>query len=376
MWQDKASCPIHALHFGYGLGALVAPQLARPFVITEIHNVKNGGVQLAANGTKFVTSNMSQLDNNGTTDIAGNFTTAEEFQSRIAIPYLISATIAVLFTVVFCLFYVFEKYHRSGINMLRPLGVTPRQLSHAEKIKERRFSSIVNPGSCTGGDSLFGLQFFFVAFFLFFNAVGGEHAYTKFIYTYAREGPLELNSDSAAMVNTLFWICFMAGRGVAIFASRLFHPRPMLITQLIFVFVSSCALCVWGQHVELVLWSFTGLLAMFLGPIMPAGISWCNRYVLMKGTAVAVVFLATGSGSIFYQWLTGYLFQYRGAVSLMYVIFGFALFISIDFAVLMMIVRRRPELFDNVITTEVDEKGNISIIVADPVDEIKQNGTR
>ena len=32
MWREKSSSPLHLLHFGFGIGAVLAPQLARPFI--------------------------------------------------------------------------------------------------------------------------------------------------------------------------------------------------------------------------------------------------------------------------------------------------------------------------------------------------------
>jgi FHS family Na+ dependent glucose MFS transporter 1 len=370
MWQRQASSPIHALHFGYGMGALIAPQLARPFV--SIEPIDHGHKQ-------FVATNLSTAIIDGTyaSDNMPNFTSSSADSSDIKVPYLIGAAIALVFSAVFCMFHVFEKCIDTRKTFSGISHVASREQTKTEKQRVRKLLRILNPGTCTGGDSMFGAVFFFGAFFLFFNTVGGEHGYTKFLYTYAREGPLHMDNDTAAMVNTLFWLCFMGGRGIAILVSKWLHPRTMLITQLTFVLVSGIALSVWGASVPQVLWVFTGLLAAFLGPVLPAGISWCNHYVLMRGTAVAIVFLATGMGSMFYQWLTGYLFQYRGAHSVMYVILGFSIFLCLNFAFLLIIVRRRPERFQReVMVTTVNTNGDASATdVVLPLNETKQSIT-
>ena len=38
LWGVKATANIHALHFGFGFGALLAPQIAEPFLGPDTSN--------------------------------------------------------------------------------------------------------------------------------------------------------------------------------------------------------------------------------------------------------------------------------------------------------------------------------------------------
>ena len=65
----------------------------------------------------------------------------------------------------------------------------------------------------------------------------------------------------------------------------------------------------------------------------------------MSGMAVALVFVGSASGGMFYQWITGYLFHNTGARSLMYVMVGYALFLSFIYFLMNVVTFRVKERF-------------------------------
>ena len=70
MWGKEASAPVHALHFGFGIGAFIAPQLARPFISSQDNHTGEG------------TTNPTNI--------------TEPLGSRIEIPYSISALLTLI----------------------------------------------------------------------------------------------------------------------------------------------------------------------------------------------------------------------------------------------------------------------------------------
>ena len=76
-----------------------------------------------------------------------------------------------------------------------------------------------------------------------------------------------------------------------------------------------------------------------MSPLFAAGLAWSNLYVEMKGLAVSVVFMGASIGAIIYQWLTGYLFEFHGPDTLMFVILGFASCITFTFVLLVAAVQ-------------------------------------
>ena len=46
MWGEQTAMPMHSLHFAFGVGALSAPQIARPFLGESQDSDENGPVLL------------------------------------------------------------------------------------------------------------------------------------------------------------------------------------------------------------------------------------------------------------------------------------------------------------------------------------------
>lgn len=313
MWGAVASAPIHALHFGFGIGAFIAPLLARPFI----------------------------GDNN-----TSNSTDDDTQDSPIEIPYSISAVLCIAWFTIFLVFYIHTRLSKKSSEV------------QTEKLQiGSTWKKMLSPGSCTDGDTKFGVLFFVLLFFFYMSIVGGERAYGKFIYSYATDGELKLSSDDASVLNSLFWICFTCGRGVSIVAAKFIHPKLLLGVELVFNVVSCVVLAVWGGSVAEVLWVFTGVLGFFLSPVFAAGMAFANQYITMTGSAVALVFVGSSAGGMVYQYVTGYLFENHGPHSLMYVMVGYAFSLSVVYVLMVVLVRGREEAT----TSERDDEKDVQI---------------
>ena len=300
LWGKDAAAPVHALHFGFGIGAMIAPQLARPFISSQENR----------------TENQTHQD-------------PDAALAPIEIPYSISAIITFTFSMVFLVFYIYDRFHESKT-------VTKPTIDDVKRI--------FSPGSCAGGRIAFGIQLFTLVFFYYFNIVGGERAYGKFLHSYAMESK-KFDKDTATVLNSVFWACFTTGRGLAIIASKWVPPKYLLPVELLVNIISTVILAVWGYTVPAILWTFSAVLGLFLSPIFPTGLAWLNLYVEMSGMAVALVFVGSASGGMFYQWITGYLFHNTGARSLMYVMVGYALFLSFIYFLMNVVTFRVKERF-------------------------------
>jgi FHS family Na+ dependent glucose MFS transporter 1 len=316
LWGTAAAAPIHALHFGFGIGAFIAPLLARPFIGDNS------------------TSNSTSPDD-------------DEVDSPIEIPYAISAILCAVWFAIFLCFYI-----HSRMTQQKDKKSSGRNVEFGGSWKR-----MLSPGSCTNGDITFGVLFFALLFLFYTNIVGGERAYGKFIYSYATDSDLKFSNDEASLLNSLFWICFTCGRGVSIIAAKFVSPKLLLGVELFFNTVACVVLAVWADEHAEVLWVFTGLLGFFLSPVFAAGMAFAHQYIKMTGTAVALVFVGSSAGGMVYQYLTGYLFENHGAQSLMYVMVGYALALTAVFVCLFLIVRRRT------LAANVNEDGS-------PVDDV------
>ena len=207
LWEKRASAPIHALHFGFGIGAFIAPQLARPFISPTSENSSNP-------------INSTGSGNNET-----------ESTATLWVPYTISSFLTLIFFIIFLSYFIHE----------RRMGLHSTELLNRSKVMEEvplkeKLQKIFSPGSCTNGQVCFGTQFFIILFVYYINAVGGERAMSKFLYSYAIDSDAAMTSDEAATLNSVFWISFTCGRGVTIVLAKFIPPTCHGIRRACYVY--------------------------------------------------------------------------------------------------------------------------------------------
>ena len=88
---------------------------------------------------------------------------------------------------------------------------------------------------------------------------GEERAYGKFIFSYAVQSDLHFQPDQVAIIDSVFWACFTAGRGFATAASFFFHPLIVIVLCIIINVLSIITLSVCGSVYPLVTWIGCGL---------------------------------------------------------------------------------------------------------------------
>lgn len=372
MWNKKAATPLHALHFGFGIGAILAPFIARPFISQHSYYEETG--------------NFTNRDTSGTihvTNSTENTTSVDSYSPYIYVPYTISCGITLLFTAIFLLFYFYEKM--SGIRFTgetaedenvslnkpevedhgmkielspvskdleakEPPQKTGNELvSKPNETKKSGFCSkmaeLFSPGTCAGGNTIFGIKMFVLTFLYYVNIVGGERAYGKFIFSYAISCNSGFSTDQATFVNSLFWMFFTTGRGLAIILSKFIKPTILVSAELFLNIVTCVILCIWGYDVRIVLYIFSATIGLVLSPIFPGGMAFLNNYIRFKGMAVSIVFTGGAAGGMIYQWFTGLFFDVFGPMSLMFVMLAYSLIISAIFLLMICATYGRKDRF-------------------------------
>ena len=159
---------------------------------------------------------------------------------------------------------------------------------------------------------------------IFLSFVGAERAYGKFIFAYSTEGPPKMSIKDGTILETLFWATFTAGRGVAIIISKFCPPLLMLVVDLVLNVLAGAMLASLAGSSKTVLWISNCVFGSVLSPLFPASLAWAHFYVKMTAMMTALAFIASAAGAFIFSWLSGYLFEYSGKQSLMYIILGYA----------------------------------------------------
>ncbi len=286
-------------------------------------------------------NNVTQ-EYNSLTSTSASQSARPGLKSNIEIAYTIAASFAAFFCLLFVVFYLQGCKRRSKSKQNLAGGIASRSKSRSG-LKD--FLKSFSPASCTGGKTAFGLKFFTLVFIYYANVVGGERAYGKFIFAYAVEGAPQFSTDQATVLNSIFWIGFTSGRGLSGIAAIWAPPLVLVSIELAVNVICGIVLTLWGLTVPNVLWVFTGILGLFLSPAFPSCLAWCNMYVEMKGLALTVVYIGASCGAFIYQWLSGYLFEYHGPSTLMYVMLGYALTLTSTFILMVVVVRPHGKRF-------------------------------
>ena len=318
LWGTKAAPPTHALHFGFGVGALIVPQIARPFLPHESGN---------GDDTVLVTESTP----NTTDQNLSSVTTADSVQRvdpPIEVPFGIVSAITAIVGIWFLILFCFRM-------PLPPLN------SPAKRVPKRSRSSFFR--SLIPETDNKALWFAFVCclclFWIF--PTGAERMYGRFIYAYAIEGPHELSTDDGTIIETLFCATFTGTRLANILVSY-WVPASILISGSLLLSIGvTIVLAFFSPDHAIVLWIFNCLFGVVLAPLLPASIAWADRYITMTAMMTALAFIASAAGAFIFSWLSGSLYESAGPPSLMHLLVVYSFLCTLVFAVLLVLGKKK-----------------------------------
>lgn len=300
LWKEKSAVPTHALHFSYGIGALIVPQAARPF-LPKVHE-SFSSLNFASNTT--VTPNTATQNQTGQELHIG-----EEHKDRIEIIYGILGGISLLFSLIFLIYQL--RRTQNNEEDKKEIQMNKQCLKCVSDFKAKFRKSLI-------------VQFSLL-FFAFALPVGAERAYGNFLFSFSVESILKMSPESASILKTVFWASFTSGRGIATLASNWAPPHTLIACEIAIKIISAFLLAFLANTNPIILWVMSGVLGATIAPIFPACLVWTNLYIEMNAAMNAFAYLSTALGDFAFSWLTGYLFEYKGPMYLMYLMLAYAL---------------------------------------------------
>ena len=115
----------------------------------------------------------------------------------------------------------------------------------------------------------------------------------------------------------------------------------MLIVDLGLNVLAAAMLASLAGTSQTVLWIFNCLFGSVLSPLFPASLAWAHFYIKMTAMMTALAFIASAAGAFVFSWLSGYLFEYTGPPSLMYLMLGYAVTASLMFVLMYLVARKK-----------------------------------
>lgn len=323
IYQKDSTVFLQALHFFVGLGALVSPLIADPFLSDTSCVIGNSSVN---------TTSLEDLRNK----LAGRHVhnvsnvhlhTDGEVVTNVSYAFWIMAIINLPVPIAIFVLIYRERLFMCGSDPSRRLldgdvlAIKPRGTSIlAEDTGQKETSnSHADLFSCCllGKAHSFPLSFFGIhvlgGLVLFFSD-GIVGSYTGFVYTYAVAPPMNLPHKTAGYLTCIFWAAITTGRLSAIPLSYRFKPVRLLIVSQVGVIVTVLLLLIFSNS-SVFLFIGTCCLGLFISSIFPCMLALTEDILEYKGCATTVLVTSAGMGEMVLQVLVGSVMHSRGSFS-------------------------------------------------------------
>ncbi len=305
LWGEDMAAPMHALHFGYGVGSVITPQIVWPFLSPEEEEQSSTVAPLTSTVYLYNTSvsNKDEL-------------------SRIEIPYAINGVITLAVTLIMLGFYIVGP----------PVGFPERQTTPMSL-------AMCSPASCGRGHSTKAVLLLVGLFFYFFHIVGGEVAFATFFFSYATDKDNHLSNSDAGLLNSLYFVAYTTGRGLGTLAAKFVATDSMMMVDSAASVITSIILAIFAYNSNDVLWSFTILTGFCVSILFPCGMSWANIYLNMNSISLMILLFGSNAGALAYNYVTGYMFETEGPQILMYVLVFYSIMFTTVYVLMYVIAK-------------------------------------
>ncbi|KAL3883298.1 hypothetical protein ACJMK2_029580 [Sinanodonta woodiana] len=286
MWEEKAAPPLHAIHMGFGVGAILAPLVANPFLAVPADDQMNGS---SAGNTSF-----------------GNTTKHYLKESAVQYPFVIIAFLIIGSGIPF---FVYQCLHIKERKAYSPIN--------SEERRKPSLKEMINPATYADGSLFYGCVMFCLLFVYYFMTVGGEQMFGNFVRSFAVDN-LHFSRNHASYLDTAFWACFTVGRFIGIVSSKFFSLRFLLITEVALNFISVTAMDISATKGPSYLWGFTIAQGLIAAPLYPIGMSFGNTLVKISGVCLTLIEVAGSLGDFTFIWLAGKYYDSYGPQAILY----------------------------------------------------------
>ncbi|XP_051516778.1 major facilitator superfamily domain-containing protein 4B-like [Myxocyprinus asiaticus] len=326
IYQKDSAIFLQVLHFFIGLGALVSPLIADPFI---------SGHCPSRNGTE----NSTEIFQHFRYSLTASFrspvilensphTGPVEEKASVSYAFWIMALINLPVPIA-----VLVLMYREKLLPFCP-NSTPQLLDKDELAMETQApGSTETPDSsaevtahgdlfsCCMNENLRGLPVTFFGIHILGGLVllmteGIMGVFAGFVYTYAVSAPMSLQAKMSAYLNCVFWAAVTAGRLVSILLSYRLKLVHLLMINLAGVIVTVLLLLILYTN-KVFLFVGTALVGLFLSSVFPFMLAYTEDILDYQGCATPVLVTFAGMGEMSMQVLVGSLIQTEGSYSFM-----------------------------------------------------------
>ncbi|XP_065280529.1 sodium-dependent glucose transporter 1A-like [Dermacentor albipictus] len=311
LWPGNSSPALQVFHLAFGVGCLLAPLIAEPFLSTG-----HGGSPLNQTAT-----NLSEHLSSNDTGYSPLESPTGTGESRVYYAFGIVSAFHLALVVAMVALYLFDN---ADTKPRRGDG-TPG--CEKESPEEVRFTRIV-----------LALLSAYVCVY-----VALECTTSQMLTAFAVKSDLHFTKSAAARVAAVYFFCFAASRLAAALVTIKMSPLQMLALSNVILFVAAAVLVVWGSSSGAVLWACSALTGIGQGPVYAAAVAWIVAYINISNMMMSVVLIAAGVGALSPPLLVGQFLDHSPNLFL-YVCFAAVLLCVVFFVAIYFYVRKSPLL--------------------------------
>ncbi|XP_050042099.1 sodium-dependent glucose transporter 1A-like isoform X2 [Dermacentor andersoni] len=312
LWPENSSPALQVFHLAFGVGCMVAPLIAEPFLSTG-----HVGSLLNQTGT-----NLSEyLILNDTGYSPSEPLTGRE-GSRVYYAFGIASAFHLALVVAMVALYLIDDADTKP-----PQEGNVTVGCRKESPENVRFSR-----------TMLALLSAYVCVY-----VALECTSSQMLTAFAVKSELHLSKSAASRVAAVYFFCFAASRLAAALVTVKLSPFQMLVLSHVIIAVTAAVFLVWGSSNSAVLWACSALTGVGQGPVYAAAVAWTVAYVNMSNKMMSVVIITAGIGALSPPLLVGQFLDHSPNLFL-YVCFVAVLLCVAFFVAMHFYVRKRPIL--------------------------------
>ena len=271
---------MYALHFFYGIGALITPILSKPFLQTEVESTFNS--------TMFDVNEL-ELGNDGLWTI----------KTLYPIIFLIMVIPAP-----FYIYYFIQENRKEHL---------------LDKSMNKQVQSEVDDKEYLSKKKTILLMFFAAIFY--FTMAGVEHGFRTFTAVFCVNSKLGLTKHEAADVLAILYLTFAGVRGLMIPISTLLTSTTILISSSLTLLVSTTMLSIWAESSLIMMQLGIALTGAGIAAMFAAGMLWIQNVVKLNNKITAIICFSCRISEQTYSVISGNLVE-TVPMGLMYLMSG------------------------------------------------------
>ena len=247
LWGSDSGPFYQALHFTFGLGGLVAPLIAAPFLGNY-----NDDSAFSTEENSTISNYTSSFSNYSTEEFKFTNFDSPNSSSQIVYPFSIIGCFGLLVTIMFF-----------SICIISPT-------------EEKRTTNKNAKGKKTSLGFL--VTVVFLNFLLLFVETGTEIGYAQMLTTYVVKGKLQLPTSVGSYMTSAFWAAFTVSRLASVFLAIKVSNFVLIIGDLIITLIGSFVLMILASY-EWAIWLASVLLGIGIASFFPAAVGWLDTYI-------------------------------------------------------------------------------------------------